>query len=75
VILAGAWPIIGEIAREAIRTGGHAHEFSFGIAWDAIFASVGAAMAGGLGILVVWIWNLYRIVRGGLRLADGRPAP
>jgi len=75
VILAGAWPVITEIAGEAIRTGGHAHEFRFGIAWDAIFASVGAAMAGGLGILGVWIWNLYRIVRGGLRLANGRPAP
>jgi uncharacterized membrane protein len=75
VILAGAWPIVSEVVREAIRTGGHAHDFRLGIAWDAIFATVGAAMLGALGIVVVWIWNLYRIVRGGLRLADGRPAP
>ncbi len=75
VILAGAWPIISEVVREAIRTGGHGHEFSLGIAWDAIFATVGAAMLGGLGILVVWVWNLYRIVRGGFRLVDRRPAP
>ena len=75
VILGAAWPIASEIVREAIRTGGHAHEFSFGIAWDSIFATVGAAMLGGLGILVVWIWNLYRILRGGFLLAARAPAP
>jgi uncharacterized membrane protein len=75
VILAGAWPIISEVLREAIRSGGRAQEFSFGIAWESIFATVGAAMAGGLGMVVVWIWNLYRIVRGGFRLADRSPMP
>jgi uncharacterized membrane protein len=75
VIFFGAWPIISEIFREAIRTGGQAQEFSFGIAWDSIFATVGAAMLGGLGIVVVWIWNLYRIMRGGFLLADRSPAP
>ena len=75
VIVAGAWPILSEIIGEAIRTGSHAQEFSFGIAWEAIFATVGAAMAGGLGILVVWIWNCYRILRGGFLLADRSPAP
>jgi uncharacterized membrane protein len=75
VILGGAWPIISEVVREAIRSGGHASEFSFGIAWDSIFATVGAAMLGGLGMVVVWIWNLYRILRGGFLLADRSPAP
>ena len=75
VIFAGAWPIISEIFREAVRAGGQAQEFSFGIAWDSIFATVGAAMLGGLGIFVVWVWNLYRIMRGGFRLADRSPAP
>ena len=75
VIFAGAWPIISEVFREAVRTGGQAQEFSFGIAWDSIFATVGAAMLGGLGIFVVWVWNLYRIMRGGFRLADRSPAP
>jgi len=75
VILAGAWPIISNIVHEAVRTGGHAQEFSFGIAWDSIFATVGAAMLGGLGIVVVWIWNLYRIMRGAFLLADRSPAP
>jgi uncharacterized membrane protein len=75
VILAGVWPIVGDVVREAIRTGGDAHEFSFDIAWDSIFATVGAAMAGGLGILAVWIWNWYRMLRGGFLLADRSPAP
>ena len=82
VLLAMATPIIhhrtpqfSEIFREAIRTGGQAQEFSFGIAWHSIFATVGAAMLGGLGIVVVWIWNLYRIMRGGFLLADRSPAP
>jgi uncharacterized membrane protein len=75
VILAGAWPIIGQIVEQAIRTGGRAEEFSFGVAWESIFATVGAAMAGGLGILAVWIWNWYRMVRGGFLLADRSPAP
>jgi uncharacterized membrane protein len=75
VVFAGAWPIISEVVREAIRSGGNAREFSFGIAWETIFATVGAAMLGGLGIIVVWIWNLYRIVRGGFRLADRGAVP
>ena len=75
VIVAGAWPIIGSILDEALRSGGQAQQFAFGIAWESIFATVGAAMAGGLGIVVVWIWNLYRVVRGAFRLADRSPAP
>ena len=75
VIVAGAWPIIGEIAGAAIRAGGDAQELSFGVAWESLFTTVGAAMAGGLGILVVWIWNWYRLLRGGFLLADRSPAP
>ena len=73
VILAGVWPIASDLVREAIRSGGHAREFSFGIAWDSIFATIGAAMLGGLGMVVVWIWNAYRILRGGFLLADRSP--
>ena len=75
VILAGAWPIVAEIVREAIRTGGHAEEFNFGMAWTSLFTTVGAAMLGGLGMVVVWIWNLYRLMRGAFLLADRSPAP
>jgi uncharacterized membrane protein len=75
VILAGAWPIIDNIVGEAIRSGGHAEEFSFGVAWEALFTTVGAAMLGGLGIVVVWVWNWYRMLRGAFLLADRSPAP
>lgn len=75
VILAGAWPIASDIVRQAVRAGGQLQEFSFGIAWDSIFATVGAAMVGGVGMLCVWIWNIYRIMRGAFLLADRRPAP
>lgn len=75
VIVVGAWPILSEIVAAAIRSGGRAEEFSFGLAWEALFATVGAAMLGGLGMVVTWIWNVYRILRGAFLLGDRRPAP
>lgn len=36
---------------------------------------LGGAIAGGTAILVVWCWVFYRLVRGILRLADGRAVP
>jgi uncharacterized membrane protein len=36
---------------------------------------LGGAIAGGTVILVVWFWVVYRLVRGTLRLADGRAVP
>jgi len=36
---------------------------------------LGGAVAGGTMILVVWCWVFYRLVRGILRLADGRAVP
>jgi uncharacterized membrane protein len=32
-------------------------------------------MAGGFGMLVVWLWYVYRIARGMIALADARPLP
>jgi uncharacterized membrane protein len=75
VIVGGAWPMLAEIIGEAIRTEGQATEFTFGFAWEALFATMGAAVLGGLGIVVVWIWNIYRILRGAFLLGDRSPAP
>jgi uncharacterized membrane protein len=75
VIVAGAWPILAEIVAAAVRSGGRADEFSFGVAWEALFATVGAAMLGGLGMVVTWLWNIYRLLRGAFLLAERRPAP
>ena len=43
----------------------------FNIPWELI----GAAVLGGFGVLIVWLWVLYRLIRGAVRLSDGRPAP
>lgn len=75
VIVGAVWPIVGDLVREAIRSGGQAHAFSLDIGWDSIFATVGAAALGALGIIGVWIWNVYRILRGAFLLGDGRAAP
>ena len=75
VILAGAWPIIADLVGGVIASGGNAGEFSIGFDWDSLFATVGAAMAGGVGILCVWVWNIYRLLRGAYLLGDRSPAP
>jgi uncharacterized membrane protein len=36
---------------------------------------IGAGIAGGTGLSVVWFWVVYRLVRGVIRLSDGRAAP
>ncbi len=43
----------------------------FNIPWELI----GAAVLGGLGVAIVWLWVLYRLIRGAIRLSDGRAAP
>lgn len=43
----------------------------FNIPWELL----GAAVFGGLALMIVWLWVFYRIVRGAIRLSDGQPAP
>ena len=43
----------------------------FNIPWELI----GASVLGGLGMLIVWLWVVYRLIRGAIRLSDGRSAP
>jgi uncharacterized membrane protein len=43
----------------------------FSIPWSIL----AAAIAGGIALSIVWVWAAYRLVRGVLRLADGRPVP
>lgn len=68
-ILLGAWPVLQTILRNAHTTGGIV------IGWDTIAAIVGAATLGGIGFVVTWFWLLYRVIRGGIRLADSRAMP
>jgi uncharacterized membrane protein len=43
----------------------------FNIPWELI----GASVLGGLGIAIVWLWTVYRLIRGAIRLSDGLAAP
>ena len=43
----------------------------FVLSWSVL----GGAAAGGFAILMVWCWVVYRLIRGTLRLADGRAVP
>ncbi|MGH6611824.1 MAG: DUF4870 family protein [Burkholderiaceae bacterium] len=43
----------------------------FNIPWEFI----GAGLFGGLAIAIVWLWVVYRLIRGAIRLSDGREAP
>ena len=50
----------------AVRSGQY-----FDVPWELI----GASVLGGLGVLIVWLWVVYRLIRGAIRLSDGRSAP
>ena len=50
----------------AVRSGQY-----FNIPWELI----GASVLGGFGMVIVWLWVVYRLIRGAIRLSDGRSAP
>jgi len=68
VLLASAWPIVLAVWRGAMSG-----EYVF--AWSAIFQTVSAATLGALGFVTTWLWLLYRVIRGMVRLAESRPVP
>ena len=79
--------IVGAFTRDSVRgTWVESHyswllrTFLWGVLWLVIVTVVFFVTV--IGILVVWIpwgiltiWYLYRVIRGWLRLNDGRPAP
>jgi uncharacterized membrane protein len=69
IIVASAWPVVAAAIRSAATPG------VLSIDWGALFATIGGATAGALGIVAVWAWVIYRLIRGGLRLQDARPVP
>lgn len=76
LILAGLAPLLRDVFRS-----GRAIEGSWEIErlitleWGSIFAAAGLASIGGLALLGVYVLLIYRLVRGSLRLAAGKPAP
>jgi uncharacterized membrane protein len=77
VMIAGAGPIVRDVV-EAVRASGGDWDnvaMKLQIRWESIFAAVAVAALGGMSMLFLWFWVIYRVVRGGLRLADGRAVP
>ena len=69
VLLWSAWPVVHAILRNPTASG----EWVF--AWSTIFSMVGAATLGAIGLLLTWLWLLYRLIRGSIQLANFRPVP
>lgn len=67
-VLWSAWPMMAAAWR-----GAASGEFLF--AWSAVFQTLGAATLGAFGFVATWLWLLYRVIRGMLRLAESRPVP
>jgi len=67
-LLWSAWPLV-----HAAWLGAVSGEFM--LAWSAVFQMIGAATLGAFGFLVTWLWLLYRVIRGMVRLAESKPVP
>jgi uncharacterized membrane protein len=76
LILAGLWPIVRDVLRTVAERGTDWDPSNtIHIDWSAILTTIGGATIGGLGMLFVWCWYVYRVIRGALRLHAARPAP
>jgi uncharacterized membrane protein len=73
IMAGGAWPLARDILAQVREHGDWTVGTSIGLAWSTLFAGLGVATLGGLLLLGVWIWFIYRVVRGALRLADAQP--
>ena len=47
--------------------------FWWGLAWFVIGVVLALLVVGVLVLLVAWIWMIYRVVKGWLKLIDGKP--
>lgn len=78
-ILAGVVPVVRDVLRSLKLSGQRLGDIDvdtlISIDWSSIFAAAGLAVVGGLALLCVYAWLVYRLIRGTLRLADARPAP
>ncbi len=76
LIVVGVWPIVGDIVRDVVHSGGDMRGIpTINIAWESIFATVGATLIGSVGLLCLWLWFIYRLIRGALRLGSAREVP
>lgn len=77
VIVAGAWPLVRDIVTAALQSGGDWSSVGMTIEleWKSVFLTAGMATLGGLGLAATWVWYVYRVVRGALRLGAAQPTP
>lgn len=77
VIVAGAWPVVRDVLVAYEQSGGdwHAAGMSIQLQWESIFLTAGIALVGAFGLFCVWLWYIYRVVRGAFRLGAARPVP
>jgi uncharacterized membrane protein len=81
VMVAGLWPVASDLVRAVLAEGGDwgaaRREFNlkFDFSWAHLSITLAALLAGGFGLFVVWVWYVYRIVRGMLRLHEAQPVP
>lgn len=71
LIVGGAWPVVSA----AIEGSNGPGDVSFTLDWQDIFASFTGALLGGVSMLGVWVWTVYRVVRGMVSLANARALP
>lgn len=66
--------MIAAVLPGAIRLGSEAGSSSISIV-NIPWSMIGGAVIGGIALSMVWLWVVYRLVRGVLRLADARAVP
>jgi uncharacterized membrane protein len=73
VIASGVLPIVTDVLRSVAAHHGGEVEIRtlINLDWSSILAAAGFATLGGIGLVVVWLWVAYRVVRGAIRLGSG----
>lgn len=77
IIVASAWPLVHDVIIAVREAGGDWNSAGMSIKfdWGSIFLTAGVATAGAFGLLAVWFWFIYRVVRGAFRLGSAQPVP
>ena len=64
-----AWPVIHAIIRNPTASG------EWVLAWSTIFSMIGIATLGATGLVLTWLWLLYRVIRGAIALVNLQSVP
>ncbi|MGE5338743.1 MAG: hypothetical protein ACM3PU_13000 [Gemmatimonadota bacterium] len=77
IIVSAAWPLARDVIVAYQQSGGDwgAAGTTIQLEWESIFLTAGLALAGAFGLIGVWFWYIYRVVRGAFRLGAARPVP